>query len=88
MRLGKMDPPSLAEKFDTDLSLIVGLGDLTDAHRQDPEIPKGLPVSIVAVHHPQLCELMLVIDYGHSFGRAAAVLNFHRLPTLAVAACS
>lgn len=64
----------------------VGLDDMQDAYRQDPNRPDQLGAAVVAVYHPGLKAWRFVVMYGHSFGLVAAVVAFNRTPTLITAA--
>ncbi len=48
-----MDPRILEDQVAPEFSPVLGLGDLTDAYRQDPVSPKDLPASTVAASDPE-----------------------------------
>ena len=59
-----------------------GTEDMPDAYRYVPAHPAEEPFNIVSVWDPVAQGPRFQVVYGHVFGRAAAVINFHRLQRL------
>ena len=64
---------------------VVGLSDEKHAFREVPIDPQDADVAVIAVWDHRVQRTMFLIMKGHPYGFMSAVLNYNRLPTLAVA---
>ena len=59
------------------LEVQAGTEDMPDAYRHVPVAEEELALNIVGVWDPKAKAMRYQVLYGHVFGKAAAVINFH-----------